>query len=98
MPAATLEGRFIPSYSRSLFLSKGYRGAQFVIVLLVIFLHVAGQFLAGGIASNYHDLVLINWIVTALVMSMSAVVVAVCYCRLRAVREGRTWVEKLGKN
>lgn len=101
VPAATMEGRFIPGFSRSLFLSKGYRGAQFIIVflivLLVTLLHVAGWYLARGIGSDYHDLVLIYWIVNALGISMSAVVVVVCYCRLRAVKEGRTWVENLGQ-
>ncbi|MBT3629636.1 MAG: hypothetical protein HOM52_04205 [Rhodospirillaceae bacterium] len=95
LPVAVLERRFLSSFGRSAFLSKGYRWRILVIaILLVLFSPVFRSVIGLGSAEladmfeSYAPVAAIDWIVSAFLSAFSAVVVAVSYHRLRLVKDG----------
>jgi len=104
IPVAVIERRGLGSLGRSMLLTKGYRWRIFFILLLILVIAIGIGLLMGAVAgissvmaptggadisSTYFTAgVAFNWIMSAFISALSAVLVAVTYHDLRVAKEG----------
>jgi len=91
VPAAVVEGHFLSSFSRSIFLTKGNRWRLLGLWVLFFLLFVIVQYLAGLIGAEIgskSSVFLLTWAAEAMISAFGAVVFTVVYYRLRLVKDG----------
>jgi hypothetical protein len=95
LPVAVLERRFLSSFSRSVYLTKGNRWRILVIAILVIAISRLTYWGLGLLAvplaslvESYSAIFLLAWATNAFVTVFSIVVVTVCYYHLQLVKDG----------
>jgi hypothetical protein len=91
IPAAVAERRAFSSLGRSLELTKGHRWRVFIIVVILGFLSLLGEWVAFRVmteTSNNVGALVIASAISGLLSAFTAVVSTVGYCKLRASNEG----------
>lgn len=93
IPVAVMERRGLGSLKRSRALTKGYRWGIFFLLVLLLFLGAGTELLRAAAdiavsASEAPGAVAVEWIASAFINALSAVIVAVAYHDLRVAKEG----------
>ena len=95
LPVAVLERRFLSSFGRCLFLTKGSRWRILGLAILLFLFAKLVHWLATLVTiqlfmmfDSFTPIIIFSWVVSIFLTAYSAVVITVSYHRLRAVRDG----------